>query len=92
MFESIRRLILVDAQKLVFVPKGKSEEVTKMKYTFYSKDGTYLEAFEDMPGTYQNDVETIAGWDESKAKDFVFQVKLFKGLVSYKLVPKTKST
>lgn len=88
MFQQIKHLILVDATPIVWTPKGKSEEVSKVKYTFMAPDGSFSEAYEEIPGTWTKDVQTITGWDETKARDFAFGVKLFQGATALKLMPK----
>jgi len=86
---STERLILVEAKKIEFTSKKTGDIVKKWKYKFVQKFAPgakpeFVVAYDDL-GVYSENVETIDGWDESKAKDYVFTLTEFDGETKKKL-------
>jgi len=79
-----RRLILVEANPKEWTSKQTGDIVKKWRYKFVDKDLNYYVAYDDF-GTLKNNVETIEGWDETKAKDYQFAISEFNGVKKEKL-------
>lgn len=86
-------LILVSHELVKFKDKQTGLPIEKHKYLFMKADGTYLAPQFDESGFYADDVVDLrAGWDESKAKHFPFDLKEFNGIVTEKLASGRSST
>jgi hypothetical protein len=84
-----KNLILVEAKEIKFLDKQTGKEITKWKYTFLQEDGNLVIGY--LPtADYKGEVQDVEGWDGSKAKAFVFAPKLFEGVTTYVLQPKSK--
>lgn len=80
-----KKLILVHAKEIEF--KGQQGEMVKCwKYQFVDPDLEFIIAY-GQKGTFKDEVHTLdKGWDESKAKNFVFEVREWDGQKKLKLV------
>lgn len=85
-----KKLILVEAKEIEFEDKEKpGSKIKKWKYTFLQQDGNLLIGY--LPGAdYKAEVQDVEGWDETKAKVFLFAPRIFNGETTYILQPKAK--
>lgn len=81
-----KKLILVSAEQITIKDKETGEPIKKWKYLFMQKDGSYMKPQYDEIGLYVKDVANdVQGWDESKAKTYMFNLKEYQGIVTEKL-------
>lgn len=91
MLKKTRRLILYNATEIEMEERKSGKEtgktITKWKYEFFDKDGNLFIGYDDI-GKYKNDVHDVEDlkWDESLAKDYTFEIRLWDGVKKEKLI------
>jgi len=91
MLKKRRRLILVSVDPIKIQEKKQGvktgNQIEVWKYTFFDKDLNVIEAFSPNMafGDRVVDLEELA-WDDKKANDYYFQIKLFRGKQSESLL------
>ena len=79
-----KKLILVEAKQLSFTGK-KGDIVKKWKYTFLNSSNELVVGYDDI-GFYKDHVQVVSGWEASKAQDYSFELKEYRGQTKEKLV------
>jgi len=84
-----KKLILIGAKQISFTDQRTGKQIDTWKYQFIDKDLKFVNAY-DETGLYRNDVQTVTGWDETKAKDFTFLLREYNGETKMSLLVNTK--
>jgi len=86
---SKKNLILVEAKEIKFKDKESGKDISKWKYTFLQDNGDLVIGYLNTPD-YRGEVQDVEGWDNTKAKAYVFTPKIYEGVTTYSLQPKAK--